>query len=133
MRHPILPAVAFSAALLLICATPALTQSSTASAPIPGEISADLGACSAVITVTGSDSKPVYAAKVTARIQYGMFGIKRLDLEAYTGSDGRLTMKGMPGSLKKPVFIHIAKDGKEDSVEFEPDIRCHATFDVQLH
>jgi hypothetical protein len=100
---------------------------------VSGEISADLGACSAVITVTGADSRPVYAAKVTARIQYGMFGVKRLDLEAYTGADGRLSMKGMPDAVKKPVVIHISKDGKEDSVEFKPEIRCRATFDVQLH
>ena len=41
----------------------------------------DLGPCSAAITVTGADSKPVYAAKITARVQYGVMGIQKLDLE----------------------------------------------------
>ena len=99
---------------------------------VPGEISADLGPCSAVITVTGADSKPIYAAKITARVQYGVMTIKRLDLEAYTGADGKLKITRLPESLKKPMIIHVSKDEKGDQVEFKPAQSCHATFDIQL-
>ena len=99
---------------------------------VPGEISADLGPCSAVITVTGADSKPIYAAKITARVQYGVMGIKKLDLEAYTGSDGKLKITRLPESLKKPMVIHVSKDDKGDQIEFKPAQSCHATFDIQL-
>jgi hypothetical protein len=99
---------------------------------VPGEISADLGACSAVITVTGADSKPIYAAKITARVQYGVMAIKRLDLEAYTGADGKLKITRLPESLKKPMIIHVSKDDKGDQIEFKPAQSCHATFDIQL-
>ena len=81
------------------------------------EISADLGPCSALITVTGADSKPIYAAKITARVQYGMMGVKKLDLEAYTGPDGKLKIARLPQALKKPMIIHVGKDGKGDQVE----------------
>ena len=96
------------------------------------EISADLGSCSAVITVTGSDFKPVYAAKVATRVHYGMMGVKKLDLEAFTGPDGKVTIAKLPPELKRPMYIHISKDNKEEMVEFKPSLRCYAVFDVQL-
>jgi hypothetical protein len=119
---------------LLMCFTlasshlnPAQTTPTT-----PGEISADLGPCSALIIVTDSDSKPIYGAKITTRIQYGPFGVKKLDLEAWSGTDGHLKITNLPETLKKPMFIHIAKDEKQDTEEFKPDLRCRATFNVQL-
>jgi hypothetical protein len=111
---------------------PAATPGGASQTPLPGEISADLGSCSAVITVVGADSKPIYAAKITARIQYGLLGIKKLDLEAYTGSDGQVKLKSLPNSLKKPVFIHIDKGSMADVEEFKPDQNCHATYNVKL-
>ncbi len=82
--------------------------------------------------VTDSDSKPIYGAKITTRIQYGPFGVKKLDLEAYTGVDGQLRITKLPETLKKPMYIHIAKDDKQEVEEFKPEIQCHATFKVQL-
>jgi hypothetical protein len=96
------------------------------------EISADLGRCSALITVTGIDSNPVYAARVAARVQYGWMAMKKLDLEAFTGADGKVTISRLPADLKKPMVIHISKGDKEETVEFKPNLRCHAVFDVQL-
>jgi hypothetical protein len=98
----------------------------------PSEISADLGPCSALLTVTDGDGKPVYGAKMTARVQYGFAGVKKLDLEAYTGADGKVKITRLPESLKKPMIIHIGKDEKADQVEFKPSIHCNATFDVVL-
>ena len=69
---------------------PSGSAQSGAAAPVSAEISADLGTCSALITVTGSDLKPVYAAKMATRIRYGPLGVKKLDLEAFTGADGQL-------------------------------------------
>ena len=117
--------------LLVYCPRSGSAQS-TAEAVVPAEISADLGSCSALIIVTGADSKPVYAAKINTRIQYGMLGVKKLDLEAFTGSDGQVRITKLPEALKKPMFIHISKGDKEEMVEFKPSVRCHATFNVQL-
>ncbi len=115
---------------LAFCPCSASSQS-TAGA-VPSTISADLGPCSALIIVTGIDSKPVSGAKMNARIQYGLLGVKKLDLEAYTGFDGQLTITNLPESLKKPVNIHISKGEMGEMVEFNPNVRCHATFNVQL-
>ena len=104
----------------------------TDSQAAPSEISADLGPCFALITVTGADSQPLYGAKMTTRVQYGFMGVKKLDLEAFTGADGKVKITRLPETLKKPMIIHITKDDKSDQVEFKPAERCHATFDVHL-
>ena len=112
-------------------AQPGSAQSGTAAVP-PTEISAELGTCSALINVTGADSKPVYNAKVTTRIRYGFMGAKKLDLETFTSAGGQVKIVQLPEVPKKPVFIYISKDDKLEIVEFKPDVHCHATFDVQL-
>jgi Ethanolamine utilization protein EutJ (predicted chaperonin) len=48
--------------LVVVCPRLGSAQSAAA-AVVPAEISADLGTCSALMTVTGSDSKPIYGAK----------------------------------------------------------------------
>ena len=106
----------FSTALLLFSlflfyAKPGNAQSSTAAVP-PTEISAELGTCSALINVTGADSKPIYNAKVTTRIRYGFMGAKKLDLETYTSANGQVKIVGLPEVPKKPVYIYISKDDK---------------------
>jgi hypothetical protein len=129
MRSIGLSVLVVSALLCFGCSVRAQNTAQTAST---AEISADLGNCSAVITVTGSDSKPVYAAKVATRVHYGLMGVKKLDLEAFTGPDGKVTIAKLPRELKKPMYIHISNGDKEETVEFKPNLRCHAVFDVQL-
>jgi len=116
---------------VMVCPRSGSAQSASA-AVAPSEISADLGTCSALIAVTGADSKPIYSAKVNTRIRYGPLGVKKLDLEAFTGADGQLKITNLPEDLKKPMYIYIQKDNKRESVEFRPDMRCRAVFNVQL-
>jgi len=106
-------------------------QSATTSTA-QAEISADLGTCSALISVTGVDLKPIFGAKITTRIRYGFMGVKKLDLEAFTGANGQIKITNLPKLLKKPMYIYINKDDKQEIVEFKPEVRCRATFDVQL-
>lgn len=123
----------FYARLLLLAGCAATAAAHVAAQPAPvNEISADLGKCSAQIRVTGVDTKPVFAAKVTAQVQHGFVGVKRLDLEAFTDQDGQVKISGIPASLKKPLLIRIAKQGSELLVEFKPDQNCHAVFNVVL-
>ena len=106
-------------------------QGNTAAVP-PTEISADLGTCSALVTVTGADSKPIYNAKVSTRIRYGALGVKKLDLETFTSAAGQVKIVKLPEVPKKPIYIYVSKDDKLEMVEFTPDVHCRATFDVVL-
>jgi len=126
----------FIGSLTLFCivalASGAASAQSAPAAVAPTEISADLGTCSALITVTDKDSKPVYNAKVTTRIRYGLLGAKKLDLETFTSVAGQVKIAKLPEVPKKPVYIYISKDDKLETVEFMPDVHCHATYDVVL-
>ena len=99
---------------------------------VPTEISADLGGCSALITVTGSDAKPVFNAKVSTRIRYGLFAAKKLDLEVYTSATGQVKIVGLPESPKRPVIFQVSKGQRSESVDFKPEADCHANFNVRL-
>jgi hypothetical protein len=101
--------------------------------PLANEISADLGPCSADLFAAAPDGKPVYGAAVTTRIQYGLMGVKKLDLSAYTDSKGHLKITNLPLTLKKPLYIHIQKQDKEQIVSFKPEESCKATFKVVLY
>ena len=132
--------------LLLVCgalATACVAQSSNNTAPNPAastqaaaspvaenqvvaptEISADLGPCAVLFTVNGKDGKPVYNAKITTRVRYGMGSLKRLDLEAATNSNGQAKFTHLPSAPKKPLYFYISKDEGLEIVEFAPDVRC---------
>ena len=134
MESPALSAVLCAA---LIAGWPAadfaqVAQSGGPEPITPTEISAELGGCSALITVTGADAKPIYNAKVSTRIRYGLFGAKKLDLEVYTSASGQVKMVGLPDSPKRPIFFQISKGGRLETLEFKPDSTCQANFTVRL-
>lgn len=119
-------------AVLLLLSPLALTAQGKATAMPPTELSAGLGNCSALITVTDAASKPLFNAKVSTRLRYGFLGAKKMDLEAYTSAGGQVHFTHMPEKLKHPAAIEITKDGKMQSVVFDPRSLCQAKFDVQL-
>lgn len=126
----------FSSALLIFsllafCTNQGHAQSG-ADEVTPTEISAGQGSCSALITVTGAESKPIYDAKVTTRVHYGLMGLKKVDLETYTSAKGQVKIVGLPEVPKKPIFIYVSKGDKLETLEFKPDVHCHEMFNVQL-
>ena len=82
--------------------------------------------------MTGADSKPIYNAKISTRIHYGVDGLKKLDLETYTSANGQVKIVKLPEVPKKPMYIYVSKDDKMETVEFMPDVHCRATYDVVL-
>jgi hypothetical protein len=130
MRSPLLATFAFFC-LIVLAPRPGNAQSSAQSAPL-AEISADLGPCSAHVTVNGTDGKPIYAAKITTRVLYGPFSVKKLDLTAFTGVDGQVEITHLPEIRKKTMTIYIRNADDEVAVDFTPSSSCHSSFSVQL-
>src|SRR6266853_1630840 len=60
------------------------------------------GPCSVELTVIGADGKPVYAATLKVHIADGFGGIRRLDLEAGTDSEGKVKFTGLPARVHRP-------------------------------
>jgi hypothetical protein len=93
----------------------------------------EAGPCSLELTVTGADGKPVYAAKVKVHIAYGFGGIRRLDLEAGTNSDGKVKFAGLPARVHRPPLqFHASKDELAGDVDYDPSAECQAKHNVSL-
>ena len=111
----------------------ALIQQPAGDAPAPdlAVIDARLGDCSADFTVSDADGAPIYAATIHVRIRYGFMGIKRMDLEVGTNSDGKARVAGLP-EKSRPLLYDVWKDDLKTTVQQDVERTCAATFDVSL-
>ena len=90
------------------------------------------GPCSLDLSVT-SDGKPAVAANVKVHIAYGFGGIRKLDLEAYTGNDGKVRFTGLPARVKRPPLeFRASKDKLSGTAVFDPDSECNAKHEIVL-
>ncbi len=96
------------------------------------KISADLGNCTADFHVVGADSKPIYNARVHTLIKHGAFGVRKVDLEVRTDSDGQASVVSLPNYSKKPITFDVSNGGATSSVQFSPDKECHAKYEITL-
>jgi hypothetical protein len=105
-------------------------QSSSEKVPV---IEGGVGRCSLDLTVLGGDGKPVYAATVKVHIAYGFGGMRKLDLEAGTNSDGKVKFAGLPARVQRPPLeFHASKEMFEGVANFDPSTECHASRDLKL-
>src|ERR1022692_206590 len=116
----------------ILVAAPLLSQ-----APAPNEkvpiIDGGAGSCSVELTVRGADGKPVYAATVKVHVKYGFGGMRRLDLEAGTNSDGKVKFAGLPARVQRPPLeFHASKDELEGVASFDPSSECQAKREIAL-
>src|ERR1700680_4271890 len=100
-----------------------------AQAPAPNEkvpiIESGAGPCSLELAVRRADDKPVYAATVKVHIAYGFGGMRKLDLEAGTNSDGKVKFAGLPARVQRPPLeFHASKDEFEGVAAFDPSTEC---------
>src|SRR6202030_3333828 len=85
----------------LLVAAPLASVAQSPDEKIP-VIQGGAGPCSLELTVRGADGKPAYAATVTVHIAYGFGGMRKLDLEAGTNSDGKVKFAGLPARVQRP-------------------------------
>jgi len=110
---------------------------SEAQSPAPNEegpvIQGGAGPCSLELTVMGADGKPVYAATVKVHIAYGFGGMRKLDLEAGTNSEGKARFAGLLARVQRPPLeFHASKDEFEGVAAFDPSTECQARHDITL-
>jgi hypothetical protein len=107
-------------------------QAQTNSEQVP-EIHGGAGPCSLELAVIGADGKPVYAATVKVHIAYGFGGMRRLDLEAGTNSDGKVKFTGIPNRVSHPPLeLRASKDEFEGVGAYDPATECQAKHDITL-
>jgi hypothetical protein len=130
-----LAAIVLTCVAHLLCSQAASAQS-TASTARPAStqavqsIDGGAGPCAVTLTVT-ADSKPVVAADVKVHIEYGFAGIRRLDLEAYTGNDGKVEFTGLPSRVHRPPLQFRASKGElAGTAVYNPESECKAAHEI---
>ncbi len=96
------------------------------------KISADLGPCSADFHVTSTDAKPIYNARVHTLIRYGAFGMRKLDLEVRTDSNGQARVVNLPELAKKAITFDISSGALSTTQPYDPGMSCHAKYEIVL-
>jgi len=93
-------------------------------------VDAGIGPCTADFTITDTDNKPLYAAKVKVHIAYGFASARKLDLEVSTNIDGKARFTGLPDRLKKGLFFEASEGDRTGNAFDDPSKTCSAQFTV---
>jgi hypothetical protein len=116
-------------ALAALSAAPQVAQQQPT--PELAVISARQGECFGDFVVTDEAGRPVYAAVVHVRVRYGFLGVKRIDLEVGTNSEGKARVEGLPANGRTLVY-DITKDNLKATVEQSLETVCRAEHKVVL-
>src|SRR5262249_42468523 len=82
---------------------------------------AQYGPCSVELTVSGTDTKPVYEASIDYHAEYGFMGTHKLDMTVYTNSQGKARFAGIPAKVKKPpIEFKASKDDLAGIATMDP-------------
>ena len=83
------------------------------------------------VVVSDGNGKAVYLATIHARIRYGAFSVKRMDVEVSTNDQGKARIEGLP-SKAKPIVYDIEKDGTKATAQQDVATGCLASLPVTL-
>jgi hypothetical protein len=91
------------------------------------------GPCAIELTVTTSDGKPVYAARIDYRTAYGFMGTHKLDMTVYTNAQGKARFAGIPAKVRKPpIEFHAVKNDLFGLATMDPATACQARHDIVM-
>jgi hypothetical protein len=91
------------------------------------------GPCSIEFSVTDSEGKPVYAARIDVHMAYGAFGAHKLDMGVYTNAQGKARFTGIPAKIRKPPLEFSAKkDDLVGAATMDPATECQAKHDIVM-
>jgi hypothetical protein len=125
-------------ALVILGLTLALAAQSQQPAPSPKPDDIPVtdgtsGPCSIEFSVTDSDGKPVYAARIDVHLAYGAFGAHKLDMGVYTNAQGKAKFIGIPIKVRKPpVEFNAKKDDLVGVATMDPLTECQAKHDIVM-
>ena len=107
------------------------TANSAQPQPVP-TVDGELGSCSVEFTTIDGHGNPIGGASLRLHLTYGFAGIRRLDLEVTTNTDGKARFTGLPDNLKKGLFFRGSKEDKEGTAFYEPKKNCKAQHTMVL-
>lgn len=107
------------------------TVNRTPGQPIP-VIDAEAGPCSVEFTVTDIAGRGLYAARIKVHIEYGLFGLRQLDLEVATNADGMARFEALPESTDGALFFRASKGPMRGFAFYSPDEECTGKHTIVL-
>jgi hypothetical protein len=94
---------------------------------------AESGPCSIELSITGTDGKPIYAARIDYLAAYGFMGTHKLDMTVYTNAQGKARFAGIPAKVKNPpIEFHASKDDLVGIATMDPAGECQARHDIVM-
>ena len=91
------------------------------------------GPCSIEFTISGTDGKPIFSARVDVHIEYGFGGLHKLDMGVYTNTQGKARFTGIPAKVKHPpIEFHASKGNLVGVATMDPVAECQAKHDIML-
>lgn len=138
MNRSTLAAIVLTCVASVLCSqaasgqsTPSIDRAANSQTSVQS-IDGGAGPCAVTLTVT-ADSKPVVAADVKVHIEYGFAGVRRLDLEAYSGNDGKVEFTGLPSRVHRPPLQFQASKGDlSGTAVYNPESECKAAHEIFL-
>ncbi len=119
-------------ALALFVSLPLTAQTTQPDPHSVPSIDAAIGSCTADFTITDTNNKPVYNAKINVRIAYGTWSIRKLDLEVATNVDGKARFTGLPNKLKRNLFFEASQGDLQAEAVDDVNKTCTAQFTLSL-
>jgi hypothetical protein len=111
---------------------PARARATSAEAqPVPA-VDGGLGPCSVEFTTSDGNGNPIAGTTLRLHLAYGFAGVRRLDLEVTTNTEGKARFTGLPDNLKKGLFFRGFKDEREGTAFYEPKKECKAQHTMVL-
>lgn len=95
-------------------------------------VDAGIGPCRVEFLVNDANTKPVYNAKISTLIRYSTFGVKKMELEVGTNSEGYARMSGLPSLPKYNFVFTISKDDKSTESEYNSLAGCNQKVMIVL-
>jgi hypothetical protein len=118
--------------LTLTLSIPTFSQTPAADPKSVPVVDGAIGSCSYDFTVTDTDAKPVYAAKIKVHIAYGFMYARKLDLEIGTNFDGKARFTGLPERTKRGLFFEASEADRAGNAFVDPATTCKSQFTVVL-
>lgn len=92
-------------------------------------VNAGLGPCTADFTVTDFDSRPLYNAKISVKIDHGLLSLRKTNLEVGTNGEGKARVEGLPDrSRRSPLLFSIRYGNQTKNRLHDPALDCHPHF-----
>lgn len=109
----------------------------TVSLPVAGKegvptVDGEAGPCSVEFMVIDANGGRVYAANIQVHIDYGLFGVRKLDLQVGTNSDGLARFTGLPDSTDGVLYFEAFTDELKGVAVADPTEDCHAQHDIYM-